>query len=691
MTKYVVQNKTGLHARPIQKIITILKTNECAGKVSNESKGINDLNALSMVSFLKLAGTSGDTISFAFEDKGETEKAKQELQEFFDNAFGEDRATNLSPKAQEPKEEENIQNTPKTKKVMQPEGEDGFLIGIGVAPGFGLGKKYILKSIDYNTLKEKGLSVKEEEKIFKDAKEKSFKQLNDIVESLSAKGKSKEGIIFKAHVELLEDPELEEGINKMIQEGYSAEYSIYKVVDKEAKAQEKTGNQLLALRAADLRDVGSRIIKNINNINTDLVFKEDEKIVLLAKDVEPSLIATIDTKNVIGIITTEGGSTSHSAILAKSLGIPYIVGCSAFILENTHLEKSENIIMNGTTGEVYVYPTKETEEKTAILIKEEEVIKKEAEKNKDLPAVTTDGKRIEVCANIASVNQSKKVLESGAEGVGLLRTEFVFMSESSEPSLEQQTKMYKDIAINLNGNTLVVRTLDIGGDKPIEYFDMEPELNPYLGVRGVRFTNERKDVAKRQFTALLKTAKDHPLHIMFPMISDIDEFLETKAFLEELNKDIKAEYKIGTMIEVPSAVFMADELAKHLDFFSIGSNDLTQYLLAMDRTNIKLIRQIDSLHPSMLRALKHVIDSSHKHGKWTGVCGEMASDPVAAVILIGLGVDELSVSLPRVSLVKQSVRNVSFKKCQELAEKALKLTSTKEIRNLVIENLNSLA
>ncbi len=688
MTKYIIQNKSGLHARPIQKIIAILKQNNCVATVSNNTKGVKDLNALSMISFLKLGGTSGDEIEFKFES-GEVESAAKDLQDFFDNAFNEERA-NLETK-QATASKDTSKATKKTANDAKPHGEDGFLAGVGVAPGFGLGKKVILTTIDYSKIKEKGESVAKEEEIFANAVEKSSLQLKEIVENLTVKGKNKESLIFKAHLDILEDPELHKNINNMMQKGYSAEYSIATVVEKEAKEQEKIGNQLLAQRAADLRDIGARLLKNIYGLNTDLRFEKDEKVVLLAKDVEPSLIATIDTKNVIGIITTEGGSTSHSAILAKSLGIPYIVGCSSFILSNEHLKQSQNIIMNGTTGAVYLYPTKQTEEKTASLIKEEEAIKKEAEKNKDLPAVTTDGKQIEVCANIANVEQSQAVLESGAEGVGLLRTEFVFMSETQEPDLEKQIKLYEDIAKNLNGKTLVVRTLDIGGDKPIEYFDMDNELNPYLGVRGIRFTNERKDVATRQFKALLTVAKKYPLHIMFPMISDVDELLEVKAFLEELNKDIGAEYKIGTMIEVPSAVFMASELASHLDFFSIGSNDLTQYLLAMDRTNIKLIRQIDSLHPSMVRSIKQVVDSSHEHGKWTGVCGEMASDPIAAVILIGLGVDELSVSLPRVSLVKQAVRNVSYQKCKELAEQALKLKSAKEIRELVLSKMGTLA
>jgi phosphoenolpyruvate-protein phosphotransferase len=443
-------------------------------------------------------------------------------------------------------------------------------------------------------------------------------------------------------------------------------------------------NELFAARATDLKDVGRRVLKIlVGAVDQKIDFPEDA--ILIAESLTPSDTANLDKSKVLGFATTTGGATSHVAILARSLGIPAIAGINAKALD---LQAGTQVILDGDSG---VIKLNISESDIALIKSKQEAYDKEKtqalEKAFDV-AKTTDGLEIEVAANIAGPSDAADALSLGCDGVGLLRSEFLFLERKSAPTEADQLQTYQKIAHALtdekSARKFIIRTLDVGGDKPLAYMPIPEEENPFLGERGIRVSLNNPEIFREQLRAILRVKPIEQVRIMFPMISTITELKEAKKILkEEQDKLGVKKIEVGIMIEVPSAALMAEQLAAEVDFFSIGANDLTQYTLAMDRGHHKLAALADGLHPSILRLIKMTCDGAKKHGKWVGVCGGIASDLPAVPILIGLGVTELSVSVPVLPMVKAQVRKISHKDCSELAQKALNLETGKEVRELV--------
>jgi len=531
--------------------------------------------------------------------------------------------------------------------------------------------------------KVKKSEVKGELKKFRIALERSKKQILEIKEKTLREIGEKEANIFQAQLLMLEDPMFVNEVENKIRCGKNAEAAVNEVVENLVSTFSAIKDEYLKERALDIQDIGERVIKNLLGYEDSLELTQ--KAVVIAKNLTPSDTARM--KRVLGFATEVGGTTSHTAIIAREYGIPAVVGVANL---TEKVKPGELVIVDGNKGLVIVQPDKKTANQYIKIGRE---IKRRSEQLKKfacLPAVTADGHRIEVAANIGNLNEVKLALMYGAEGVGLLRTEFLYLDRATPPSEEEQFKVYSQIAQGLGGKPVIVRTLDIGGDKPLPYLKMSKELNPFLGWRGIRISLEEPDIFKEQLRAILRASVYGNLKIMFPMISTLEEVKTAKNILNEAKEELRSRsvpfkggVEVGIMIETPSAALMADALASEVDFFSIGTNDLTQYTLAVDRTNQKISSLYDALHPAVLRLINNTVKAAHKKGKWTGICGELASDPEAVPILIGLDLDELSVNPPSIPNVKKLIRSISYEEAKQLAKKAIKMTNAKEVRNLV--------
>ncbi|RAU49637.1 MULTISPECIES: phosphoenolpyruvate--protein phosphotransferase [unclassified Pseudomonas] len=485
--------------------------------------------------------------------------------------------------------------------------------------------------------------------------------------------------IFVTHQEMLDDPELVQEVEQRLQQGESAAAAWAQVVETAARQQEQLNDTLLAERAADLRDVGRRVLAQICGVE-DLV-EPEEPYILVMDEVGPSDVARLDPARVAGILTARGGATAHSAIVARALGIPALVGAGDAVLS---IPSGTLLLIDGQRGRLDVAPDDQTLEQAlrdrdtrALRLKAAAALRME-------PALTQDGHGVEVFANIGDSTGTPAAVEQGAEGIGLLRTELLFMAHSAAPDEATQEAEYRRVLDDLGGRPLVVRTLDVGGDKPLPYWPIDKEENPFLGVRGIRLTLQRPQVMESQLRALLRAADDRPLRIMFPMVGTVEEWRQAREMTERLRREIPvADLQLGIMIEVPSAALLAPVLAKEVDFFSVGTNDLTQYTLAIDRGHPTLSAQADGLHPAVLQLIDITVRAAHAHGKWVGVCGELAADPRAVPVLVGLGVDELSVAARSVGEVKACVRELNVVGARQLAQSALALASAAEVRALV--------
>ncbi|MBV4452472.1 MULTISPECIES: phosphoenolpyruvate--protein phosphotransferase [Pseudomonas] len=485
--------------------------------------------------------------------------------------------------------------------------------------------------------------------------------------------------IFRAHQQLLEDPTLLDQAHGLLAEGKSAAFAWNRATVATAKLFQGSGNALLAERAADLADVGQRVLKLILGI-ADSAWDLPERAILIAEQLTPSQTAGLDTRKVLGFVTVGGGATSHVAILARALGLPAICGVSAQVLG---LANGKQVLLDADKGELHLDPDLADIEQREAARQQQALRHQRDVAQAFLPATTRDGHHIEVTANVASLQEVEQSLSLGGEGVGLLRSEFLYLDRNRAPSPDEQAATYTAIARALGGErNLVVRTLDVGGDKPLAYVPMEAETNPFLGLRGIRLCLERPHLLREQFRAILASAGFARLHIMLPMVSLLSELHLARAMLEEeaLALGLTELPKLGIMVEVPSAALMADVFAPHVDFFSIGTNDLTQYTLAMDRDHPRLASQADSFHPAVLRLIDATVKAAHAHGKWVGVCGALASEALAVPVLIGLGVDELSVSVPLIPSIKANVRERDLADCQLIARQVLGLEEAGQVR-----------
>lgn len=485
--------------------------------------------------------------------------------------------------------------------------------------------------------------------------------------------------IFKAHQELLADPSLLDQAHALIDQGKSAAFAWKTSTEATAAMFRSLGNALLAERAADLADVGQRVLKLILGVHEQALELPADTI-LIADQLTPSQTAGLDTRKVLGFATVGGGATSHVAILARACGLPAICGMP---LQMLGLDNGTRVLLDADKGELQLHPDAESIDQLRARHEQQRQRHQQELARAGEAACTRDGRHVEVTANVASQGETAQAMELGANGVGLLRSEFLYLGRQQAPGHDEQVVTYSAIARTIGpAHNLVVRTLDVGGDKPLAYVPMDSETNPFLGLRGIRLCLERPQLLREQFRAVLACTELTRLHIMLPMVTSLGELRLARQILEQEARVLGLAHlpKLGIMIEVPAAALMADVLAPHVDFFSIGTNDLTQYTLAMDRDHPRLASQADSFHPAVLRLIAMTVNAAHAHGKRVGVCGAMASERLAVPLLLGLGVDELSVSVPLIPAIKSAVREVNLADCRIIAEQVSNLESAADVR-----------
>lgn len=565
-----------------------------------------------------------------------------------------------------------------------------MITGIAASPGVVFGKALVLKEepIVLNTQKITADQIEAEKAKFFAGREKAATQLTAIKEKARRTlGEEKEAI-FEGHLMILEDEELEEEILGYIADNLvTADVATSKVIDMQASMLAEIDDEYLKERAGDIRDIGNRLLRNILGMHIIDLGDIQEEVILVAYDLTPSETAQLNLDKVLGFITDIGGRTSHTSIMARSLELPAIVGTNDI---TARVKTGDTLILDAVNNQIHINPSDaEISEFKAV---QERVAAEKAElaKLKELPAETLDGHRIEVAGNIGTIRDVDGVLRNGGESVGLYRTEFLFMDRNELPSEEEQFQAYKEIVEAMGGKQVVLRTMDIGGDKELPYLNLPKEMNPFLGWRAVRIGLTRREILNTQLRAVLRASAFGKLAVMFPMIISVEEIRELKAIVAELKEQLRAEGKafdenlqLGIMIETPSAAVNARHLAKEVDFFSIGTNDLTQYTLAVDRGNEIIAHLYNPLSPSVLNLIKQVIDASHAEGKWTGMCGELAGDVRATALLLGMGLDEFSMSAISVPHVKKLARSINYTDAKALADEALAQPTAADIEKLV--------
>jgi phosphotransferase system enzyme I (PtsI) len=565
--------------------------------------------------------------------------------------------------------------------------------GIAVSAGVCRGKILVLHRarhiVGRRDLSETEIAA--EVKRFENVLGQTRKQIKEIQRRVVVSMSAEEGDIFDAHLLMLEDRVLIEEVLRFIREQkVNADFAFHTVSERYVAAMEEVEDAYLRERAADIRDLTSRVLDNLLEVKDAFDLRHlNEPCILISHDLSPSTTAQLDKKFVLGFATDIGGKTSHTAIMARSLDIPAVVGLQNVSVE---LENGDYALLDGYNGTIIVNPTDQTLFQYGQLAKIRASLDEKLQEILHQPAVTLDGKAIHLSANIENQNDVASVLAHGAEGVGLFRTEFLFINRESSPDEEEQFKVYREVAAALKPSPVIIRTLDLGGDKFVSHLQLAQEMNPFLGWRAIRFCLAQPELFRAQLRAILRASAEGNVKMMYPMISGLDELNRANALVEIYKNELRAEkipfdenLEIGAMIEIPSAALIADTLAKRAKFFSIGSNDLIQYTLAADRTNEKVSHLYEPTHPAIIRLIKNTVDASHRHGIWTGVCGEIAGDPVLVPLLLGLGVDELSAAPPIIPEIKYMIRRVKMSEAQALAEFALQCESPLEIYARCIE------
>ena len=557
--------------------------------------------------------------------------------------------------------------------------------GISGSRGVAVGNvyRYIQEEIvipDYTVADDK---VEEEIGMFAAAMAATLKQLDTIRQKALDEMGPEEAAIFEAHMQIAQDPSLSDGIKSLVESSHT------NVVAATAQTIETFANIFLGMedaymreRGADIKDIGDRLMRNMLGMNPRGLSHISGEVILVAQDLAPSDTASLDKNVVKGIVTAAGGPTSHAAIMARTLEIPAVMGVG----DIESFVDGDKAVVFGTDGIVEMNPS---DADWAEYINQAAAFQEELKRLREsanLEATTTDGHHVELFGNIGKAKDAKNALTMGAQGIGLYRTEFLYMENDELPAEDVQFEEYKKVAQDMKGKPVIIRTMDIGGDKELKCLDLPSEMNPFLGYRAIRISLNRPDIFKVQLRALLRASAIGDIHIMYPMIASVEEVKQANAMLDECKEELIAEgkefnkdIKVGIMIEVPAAAVISPILAKYVDFFSIGTNDLCQYTLAVDRMNEAIGSLYQPLHPGVLRLIKHVIDASHEQGKFTGMCGELASDPVATMILLGLGLDEFSMTASSIPLIKNILRSVSKTECEEVANKALTMDTAEEI------------
>lgn len=675
----LVPNPTGLHARPTATFVGLAKQFRSDIRLR---RGDDSVNGKSIVSIMSMAVGHAQKVTITAHGP-DAEEAVSRLTEAVRGGLGED-----CPPVRGTEDTAPIPAV--TEPVTEPEpagpksGDPNLLLGVSASPGLGIGTVVQLRHNDIE-VNEFADDRHTERRKLNSAIDRALLDLSALQKRVEEESSADKAAIFAAHQELLSDPDLLDLAASAIDKGKSAPFAWRAAFNSFADQLAGLNNEILAGRAGDVRDVGQRVLEELTGQRAK---KEElpDAAILLAEELTPSDTAQLDRSKVVGFATTSGGASSHVAIIARSLDIPAVAGIESRALD---IPEGARVILDGSAGSLQLNATDEQIER--ILTRQHSIAERKAieEAARDEPAITPDGHRVNVVANIGGVDDAEEAMTRGAEGVGLLRSEFVFMGRTTAPSEAEQAQVYADCSRALQpGQPLVIRTLDVGGDKPLAYLPIPPEENPFLGIRGVRVGLEKPQVLRTQLRAIFAAADaGAELFVMFPMIATIDDWRRAKAIYDEERQasGVSAQVTAGIMMEVPSVAIMAKQFAAEegCDFFSVGTNDLTSYTLAMDRGHPKLASQVDPCNPAVLKLIGDAAEALHANGKWLGVCGGVASDPQAVPLLVGLGVDELSCSIPSIPSIKATVRAFDLSTCKELAAKAVTCSTPQEVRALV--------
>ena len=558
--------------------------------------------------------------------------------------------------------------------------------GKGVISGIAMGKIMLAgQNLDGYLVNYEPEDKETEKQKAKDALTAVAEILRESIEKLKSKDMKEQAAIMEAHRMMVQDPMMADNIMAKIEELGNAPQGVLKAAEEQAVMFEQMEDEYFAARAVDLRDVGKRVAKYILGVKEPEI--GDEKVILCGREIEPSVIAGMETEKIAGVLLGSGSTTAHAVIIAKARAIPTIVGLN----KEDRIDRiadGDHVIMDGERGEIVINPAPEDIASYDEKIKKQKELAAHYAALKDLPAVTTDGVKVDLMANIGTHMDVDNALNYGAEGVGLFRSEFVFMGRQDIPMEEDQFKAYKEAIEKCKGKLCVIRTMDIGGDKPLPYLNIPEEENPFLGYRAVRISLQRRDLFLPQLKAILRAGVYGKAAIMIPMIINVAEFKKVKEFIEEAKLELAHEGKaysddvqVGIMVETPAAAIMTPILAKYVDFFSIGTNDLVQYTLAVDRGNANISYLYNHFNPAVLRLVQRTITSARENGIWAGMCGEMASDPNAAVLLMAMGINELSMSAPSIPRVKEKIRSISSVKAKEILADVMTMEDGDDIRN----------
>ena len=560
------------------------------------------------------------------------------------------------------------------------------LRGIGVSPGVAFGPAFLLTN-DEDRLVERDIGeedIPREIARFEEALIATRYQIHEIQQRVSSAIGQKSASIFDAHLLVVDDRAfVEEVIRGLSSQRKNVEAVLSNVTAQYVDALSAVEDDYLRERAADVRDVTRRILRNLAGRKSTSIAELDHQCIVIANDLAPSDTATLNKQKVIGFSTDVGSQTSHTAIMARALEIPAVVGLHDV---SVRVSPGDQVLIDGTKGIFIIHPTRERLERYGKIAEARQVIRAGLTSIRDEPAITKDGYQIHLSANIELPSDVNTVIENGANGVGLFRTEYLYLAHDNMPSEEQQYEAYKQVAETLTPSSVIIRTLDLGGDKFLSHMKTPKELNPFMGWRAIRFCLAQPDIFKTQLRAILRASVTQNVRIMYPMVSNVDEVIQANAMLEQAKHELRKKgiafdenVEVGVMIEVPSAAITANLIAPHVNFFSLGTNDLVQYTLAVDRVNERIAYLYEPTHPAIMKLIKQTIDIGHEHDVWTGICGEMAGNAMMAPLLIGLGIDELSVSPTLIPLVKNAIRSIRYSQAEELALAALQSESAGEI------------
>lgn len=667
-----VVDLAGMHARPATALATL--ASQYATARIQVRNGQRVANAKSMAALLTMGAVQGDELKVSAEGDQAQEAVEEIVAAIQGGLDSDDAASHAFYEALD-----TIQ------PIANAQCQQRYT-GCAAASGIALAPSFVLTQKEAPVVEQMSHRPSEEPNRLQQALVTAHQALQDIAEQMQHTA-PQEVAIFHAQQQLLNDETTLAEARALIAQGCTAEWAWQQSMAQQIEALNAVSDERIQARSADMADVSKRVISVLQGVMTQTEFPSSD-FILLASDLAPSQTAQLSQTPVRGIATVKGGPNSHMAILARALGLPAIVGIGDDALL-TAVDGS-TVLLDPQGSQVCLEPDAATQTEARHRIQHWCKLQQQQDANKHEPAETQDGHRIEVVCNIAHPDDAHQVIEQGGEGVGLLRTEFLFEASTTEPSVAEQTDALLSMLADLNERTLVVRTADIGGDKPVSWLPMQPEDNPFLGVRGIRLSFQHEAMFRNQLAAIYLAAKQVSeqgqrcgLHIMFPMIATLEEWRKARDLAEQVRLEQAAPVlPLGIMIEVPSAVLLAEHFAKEVDFFSIGSNDLTQYTLAMDRLHPQLAVQADSFNPALLRMIDMTVNAANRYGKWVGLCGNMAADPDLACLLIGLGVTELSISPANVAAVKHRIRSVRFDALQEKAQRALQLATAAEVKQL---------